>query len=359
MNILDKYIIKKFLAAFFFSVVILVTVICVIDFTEKNDDFIQHNLPMSKIIFGYYVFLFPYFANLLSPITIFIAVVFVTAQLAARTEIVAILASGVSFKRLMLPYAIGGAVVGLLIFGLIGWVLPLGNRSRVQFEKAYIKLPYRFQGRNVHIKIGPRSYAYMESYDNVNNIGFHFALETVDSTILKRRLTADAINWDSTKHVWHLSPQLVRTFRGPQDETLKSIPARDTTLNLLPADFASTYKLAETMTLPELNRYINTKIERGADDTQIYLSEKYERYAYPFSIIILTLIGVTLSARKSRAGVGGQIALGFVLAFIFIIFVMLSRNFAQVGSLSPIVAAWIPSTVFSIIGLVLYRFVPK
>ncbi len=359
MNILDKYIIKKFLAAFFFSVMILVTVICVIDFTEKNDDFIQHNLSMSKIIFGYYLYLFPYFANLLSPITIFIAVVFVTAQLAARTEIVAILASGVSFKRLMLPYAMGGAVVAVLIFGLIGWVLPLGNRARVQFEKAYIKLPYRFQGRNVHIKIGPRSYVYMESYDNVNNIGFHFALETVDSTMLKRRLTADAINWDSTKHVWHLSPQLVRTFRGPQDETLKTVPARDTTLNLLPADFASTYKLAETMTLPELNRYIRTKIERGADDTQIYLSEKYERYSYPFAIVILTLIGVTLSARKSRAGVGGQIALGFVLAFVFIIFVMLSRNLAQVGSLSPLIAAWIPSAVFSLIGLGLYRFVPK
>jgi lipopolysaccharide export system permease protein len=333
MNILDKYIIKKFLAAFFFSV--------------------------SKIIFGYYVYLFPYFANLLSPITIFIAVVFVTAQLAARTEIVAILASGVSFRRLMLPYAIGGSVVGLLIFGLIGWVLPIGNKARVAFERAYIKLPYRFQGRNVHIKIGPRSYVYMESYDNINNTGFHFALETVDGTILRRRLTADAINWDSTKHMWHLSPQLIRTFTGPQDEKLQTVPARDTVLNLRPEDFASNYKLAETLTIPQLNAYIKTKIERGADDTQLYLSEKYERYSYPFAIVVLTLIGVILSARKSRAGVGGQIALGFVLAFVFIIFVMLSRNLAQVGSLQPLLAAWVPSIVFSVIGLALYRFVPK
>lgn len=359
MNILDKYIIKKFLAAFFFSVVILVSVICVIDFTEKNDDFIQHNLSMSKIIFGYYVYLFPYFANLLSPITIFIAVVFVTAQLAARTEIVAILASGVSFRRLMLPYAMGGTVVGLLIFGLIGWVLPVGNKNRVAFERAYIKLPYRFQGRNVHIKIGPRSYVYMESYTNDSDTGYKFALETIDSTVLRRRMTADAISWDSTKHMWHLSPQLIRTFRGPQDETLQTLPARDTTLNLFPKDFASQYKLAETLTLPELNAYIRTKIERGADDTQLYLSEKYERYSYPFAIVILTLIGVILSARKSRAGVGGQIALGFVLAFVFIIFVMLSRNLAQVGSLPPLIAAWIPSMVFTAIGVALYRFVPK
>ncbi|WP_310397611.1 LptF/LptG family permease [Hymenobacter sp.] len=359
MNILDKYIIKKFLSAFFFTVVILVSVICVIDFTEKNEDFVEHELSMSKIIFGYYLYLFPYFANLLSPITIFIAVVFVTAQLAARTEIVAILASGVSFRRLMLPYAIGGCVVGVLIFGLNGWVLPVGNKSRVAFERAYTKRPYRFQGRNVHIKIGPRHYVYMESYDNTSNVGFHFALETVDSTLLRRRLTADAINWDSTKRVWHMSPQLVRTFQGPQDERLQTLPARDTTLNLFPKDFASTYKLAETLTVPELNAFIRTKIERGADDTQIYLSEKYERYAYPFAIVILTLIGVILSARKSRAGVGGQIALGFVLAFVFIIFTMLSRNLAQVGSLPPIIAAWVPSGVFTLIGLALYRFVPK
>ena len=359
MKILDKYIILKFLTAFFFTVVILVSVICVIDFTEKNDDFIQHNLSMSKIIFGYYIYLFPYFANLLSPITIFIAVVFVTAQLAARTEIVAILASGVSFRRLMLPYAMGGSIVGLLIFGLIGWVLPNGNKTRVAFERTYVKNPYRFQGRNVHIKIGPRSYAYMESYDNTTNVGFRFALETIDGTKLRRRLTADAISWDSTKQAWHLTPQQVRTFVGPQDERLLSLPARDTTLNLYPKDFASNFKLAETLTLPELNALIKQKRERGADDTQTYLSEKYERYSYPFAIVVLTLIGVILSARKSRAGVGGQIALGFVLAFIFIIFVMLSRNLAQVGSMPPLLAAWVPTLVFSGIGLALYRFVPK
>jgi lipopolysaccharide export system permease protein len=359
MKLLDRYIIQKFLTAFFFTVLILVTVICVIDFTEKNDDFIKHNLSMSKIIFGYYIYLYPYFANLLAPITIFIAAVFVTAQLAARTEIVAIMASGVSFRRLLLPYAVGGGVVGLLIFGLIGWVLPMGNKTRVDFERTYVKNPYRFTGRNVHIKEGPRTYVYMESYENTNNIGYRFAFETIDGTVLKRRMTCDAITWDSTKHVWHMTPQLIRTFRGPQDETLLTLPARDTTLNLFPKDFASTFKLAETMTLPELNTFIRQKIQRGADDTQLYLSEKYERYSYPFAIVVLTLIGVILSARKSRAGVGGQIALGFVLAFVFIIFVMLSRNLAQVGSLPPLVAAWVPTVVFAGIGLALYRFVPK
>ena len=359
MNIFDKYIIKKFLTEFVFTVLIIVSVICVIDFTEKNDDFIQHNLTMKQIVFEYYVFLFPYFSNLLAPITIFIAVVFVTAQLAARTEIVAIMASGVSFRRLLTPYLAAAALVGLFIFALTGWVLPLANKERVRFERAYVKLPYRFKGRDVHIRIGPRSYVYMESYDNTHNVGYRFALETIDSTILHRRMTADAITWDSTKQAWHLTQQLVRTFRGPQDESLLTIPARDTTLRLTPKDFASHYREEETLTLPQLNVFIREMQERGADDTATYLSAKYERYSYPFATLILTLIGVSLSARKSRAGVGGQIALGFVLAFVFIIFVMLSRNLAQVGSLPPLVAAWVPNTIFAVIGLALYRFVPK
>ena len=358
MRLLDKYILQKFLTAFIFTVLLLVTVICVIDFTEKNDDFIQHNLGARQIIFEYYINLFPYFANLLSPITVFIAVVYVTAQLAARTEIVAMLASGMSFNRLLLPYVLGGLIIGIGTFGLIGWVIPIANKTRVNFERLYIKSPYHYTGRNVHFKLGPRSYAYMESYDNANNIGYRFALETIDGIQLRRRLTADAISWDSTKHAWHLTPQLVRTFRG-QQETLQALPARDTTLNLYPKDFGSKYRLAETLTLPELNKFIDQKIERGAEDTQQYLSDKYERYSYPFAILILTVIGVILSARKSRAGVGGQIALGFVLAFVFIIFVILSRNLANVGTLSPALAAWVPSLVFTVIGLGLYRFVPK
>ncbi|HEX8350446.1 MAG TPA: LptF/LptG family permease [Hymenobacter sp.] len=358
MKLLDKYILQKFLTSFIFTVLVLVMVICVIDFTEKNDDFLKHNLSAKKVLLEYYVNLFPYFANLLSPITVFIAVVFVTARLAARTEIVAILASGVSFKRLLLPYVMGGIIIGIVTFGLTGWIIPYANKTRVAFEKLYVKNPYVYKGRNIHIKIGPRSYAYMESYDNTNNVGYRFALETIEGTQLKRRLTADAISWDSTRRAWKLSPQLVRTFHG-QQESLLTLPARDTTLNLYPKDFASTYRLSETLTLPELNAYIRQKVERGADDTQVYLSEKYERYAYPYAILILTIIGVILSARKSRSGVGGQIALGFVLAFVFIIFVILSRNLAQVGDMHPMLAAWVPSIIFTGIGLILYRFVPQ
>ena len=360
MKIIDKYIISKFLTAFFFTVLMLVSVICVIDYTEKNDDFIHHSLSAWYVLRHYYIFLFPYFANLLAPITIFIAVVFVTARLAARTELVAMMASGMSFERLLLPYAMGASVIAALTFGLVGWVIPNGTREIVRFESVVVEEPWHYDGRNVHMKIGPRTYAYLESYDNIHNTGFRFALETFDNTKLLRRLTADAITWDSTKQAWHLTPQTIRTIQQPSGhEILQLIPARDTAFNLYPKDFGSTYRLAETLTTPELNKLIREKISRGAADTATYLSTKYERYAYPFDTIILTLIGVVLSARKSRNGVGGQIALGFVLAFVFIIFVMLSRNLATVGSLPPLVAAWVPAMVFSAVGLLLYRVVPK
>lgn len=359
LRLLDKYVLGKLLTTFFFTVVVLVMVICVIDFTEKNDDFIKHNLGAWMIIRDYYLNLFPYYANLLSPITVFIATVLVTARLAARTEIVAILASGVSFRRFLQPYVVGGLLIGGAIFGLIGWVIPLANKPRVDFERKYVKNRYVFKDRNVHIKIGPKDYAYLESYDNAANVGYRFAIETIEGTALRRRMSAEAIRWDSTRQAWHLTPQMVRIIGPDGKEKLQMRPPRDTTLNLYPKDFASTFKLAETMTTPELNRFIREKINRGADDTEIYLVEKYERYAYPFAIVILTVIGVIMSARKSRNGVGGQIALGFVLAFIYIGFVILSRNLALVGGIPPMLSAWVPNMVFTTIGLVLYRFIPR
>ncbi len=358
MKLLDKYILQKYLTTFVFVVLILVLVICVIDFTEKNDDFLETNPSFRSIIFDYYLNLIPFYANMLSPITVFIATVFVTAKLAGRTEIVAILSSGVSFKRMLWPYIMGAIVIGAFIFGMIGWVIPLANKTRVAFEVKYIKKPYTFEGRNIHFKLNPESYAYIESYNNTANIGYKFTLETIKNGTLLEKLTSDAITWDDTKKKWHLDSYVLRQFVGDKEIT-KQFGPLDTTLNLLPKDFASTYRLAETLTLVQLSKLIKQKQMRGSDDVEIYLIEKYERFSYPFAIIILTTIGVILSSRKRRGGIGLQVALGFILAFIFIIFVIMSRSFAQVGDVPPMVAAWIPSMVFTVIGILLYKTVPR
>ncbi len=358
MKLLDKYILQKYLSTFVFVVLILVVIICVIDFTEKNDDFLETNPPFKSIIIDYYLNLIPFYSNMLSPITVFIATVFVTAKLAGRTEIVAILSSGVSFRRMLWPYVMGAIVIGAFTFAMIGWVIPNSNKTRVAFEVKYIKKPYTFEGRNIHFKLNPESYAYIESYNNTANIGYKFTLETIKDTELIAKLTSDAITWDEKKNKWHLDNYVLRKFIGDKEITKQYGPL-DTTLNLLPKDFASTYRLAETLTLPELNKFIKQKKMRGADDTEIYLIEKYERFSYPFAIIILTVIGVILSSRKRRGGIGLQVALGFTLAFIFIIFVILSRSLAQVGDVSPFLASWIPSIIFTGIGILLYKTVPR
>ncbi|PSR56783.1 permease [Adhaeribacter arboris] len=358
MKLLDTYILKKYLSTFVFVVLILVVIICVIDFTEKNDDFLETNPPFKSIIFDYYLNLIPFYSNMLSPITVFIATVFVTAKLAGRTEIVAILSSGVSFRRMLWPYILGAIVIGVFTFAMIGWVIPNSNKTRVAFEVKYIKKPYTFEGRNIHFKLNPESYAYIESYNNTANIGYKFTLETIKGNELLAKLTSDAITWDEKKSKWHLDNYVLRKFVGDKEITKQYGPL-DTTLNLLPKDFASTYRLAETLTLPELNKFIKQKKMRGADDTEIYLIEKYERFSYPFAIIILTVIGVILSSKKRRGGIGLQVALGFTLAFIFIIFVIMSRSLAQVGDVSPMLASWIPSIIFTFIGIILYKTVPR
>jgi lipopolysaccharide export system permease protein len=358
MKILDRYILTKLLTTYVFVVLILVSVICVIDFTEKNDDFIRHKLTAYTILTDYYINLFPYWSSLLSPITVFIATVFVTAKLASHTEVIAILSSGVSFRRLMLPYLIGSAIIGMVNFGLIAYVIPNANKVRIAFERKFVVSPFYYDGRNVHIKVAPNVYVYMESYTNMTNSGYRFTMEEIEGTTLKQKLEADRITWDSTKHKWRIDNYKLRTFKG-NEEKITHGPPTDTLLNLLPKDFDSNYMLYETFTLPELDRFIEELKSRGSDGVATYEIEKYVRFTNPFAIIILCLIGVIMSARKSRGGVGLQIAAGFVLAFIYIIFFIMTKTIADNGGLQPIIGVWIPNFLFAMVGILLYKTVPR
>jgi lipopolysaccharide export system permease protein len=358
MKLLDKYILKKFLVSFFFVVILLVTVIVVIDITERLDDFMSSGSSFKSVIVDYYLNFVPYIANMLSPITVFIATVFVTARLAAHTEIIAILSSGVSFKRLLFPYFIGSLMIGIGTFFLIGWVIPKANKARVDFEKRYFEGEYFFEGRNVHLKIAPETYVYLESYNSSINIGYQFTLETIRNNQMVYKLKTDKIVWDTTLKAWHLDNYSERTIiKGV--ESYKEGYNKNLKINLTAKDFGNNYMLQSTYTLPKLIKYVHELREKGAENINVYLVEMYERFTYPFSIIILTMIGVVVSARKSREGTGFQIAFGFILAAIYILMVIVSRNFANVGDISPLIASWIPNVVFSLIGFQMYRNVPK
>lgn len=358
MKILDLYILKKFLKTYVFAVLIIVVIVIVIDYTEKTDDFIRKNVPLNEILFDYYLNFIPYWANYISPLMVFIATVFFTANMASRTEIIASLSTGISFTRLMRPYIIGASIIAIWTFIMIGWIVPNANKVRVPFEHKYINSNYFFDKRNYHVKIGPDLYAYLESYDNNFKIGYRFTLEKIEGVDIKRKITADRILWDTTMKKWSLMNYQMRIDEEGK-RMVESGVKLDTTINLSPKDFENKHLIQETFTLPELDEHIKLVESRGSEGIEIFLIEKYLRYTNPISAIILTIIGFLVSARKSRGGVGYRIALGFTLAFVYIMFFIMSKGIAEGGGMPPLLAVWLPNIIFSLIGTGLYYSLPR
>jgi len=358
LKILDRYLIVNFLITYVFVAFVIVLIICMIDYTEKVDDFLDKKAPIRAILIDYYLNLIPYWINYISPLMVFIATVFFTSRIAARTEVIAILSSGISFGRFLLPYMVGASILGAVTFLQVGWILPKANKIRNDFEKKYVKQEFYFSGRNVHITIAPDVYAYLESYNTGTKTGNKFTMETVKGNELIQKFSAEKIVWQPAKSKWNLQNYQIRTLDS-LGEKVKTGTEIDTTINLSPKDFESDYNLFETFTLPELNNYIDLLRSRGADGLEVYLIEKYIRFTQPFAILILTAIGVIVSARKSRKGVGWQIALGFMLAFVYILFFLLSKGVAEAGTINTLFAVWLPNIVFSSIGLVLYKTLPR
>lgn len=359
MKILDRYILKRFLISYVFAVFIIVLVIMVIDFVEKNDDFIQSQAPMRAVFLEYYLNLAPYWANYISPLMIFISTVFFTAQMASHTEIVAILSTGTSFRRLMFPYIVGSAMVGLFSFAMVGWVLPKANKIRVNFENNYIKEKFYFAARDFHVAVAPETYAYISSYNNATKTGYDFTLERFDGNQLIEKLSASRIVWVDTLEKWTIHDYKIRKIGISKDELYRSLTAKDTLINLNPGDFESLHAIHETFTLPELKARIDLLKTRGSEGIESYEIEFYQRFATPFAVIILSIMGLIVSARKTRGGVGLQIAIGFVLAFIYILFYILSKGIAETGDMNPVFAVWLPNIVFTIIAFLMYYTVPR
>lgn len=357
MKILDRYILKKFLASYAFVIFIIEIVVVLIHFTDNNENYIKNELTAAQIL-GYYIDYAPYVANMISPITVFITVVFMTSRLAQHSEIIAMLSSGVSFRRLMRPYMMGALIIAGLTFYLGGWVIPNGNKERVAFELAYIKGTYHFTERNIHIKIAPTTLLYLKNYSVTNDVGYNPTLETIEDGVLKVKLEATRMEWQEETEKWRLRNWKKREING-MNEIYEKGNLLDTTLRIHPKDFASDYSRFETLTMNELYSYIDELKLRGADNIEVYEIEKYMRYTSPFAALILTFIGLGVSARKARGGAGFQIALGFLLAFIYIIFFIFSRTSAEAGSIEPIIAIWIPNIIFTIIGVVIYQTVPR
>ena len=374
MKLLDKYILKRFLTTFFFVVLILLAVVTVIDLTEKMDKYARFGLTKLQIL-SYYLDFIPWIGSLLAPITIFIATVYVCSRMAAHTEIIAILSSGVSFHRILFPYFLGATLVGGLNFYLNGWVIPNSNKSRLEFEVQYLKSKFYYDQRNIHIQVAPDVYLYMQSYNNSNRTGYRFTLEKFDNNRMIEKFTADRVEWDSVKMKWTARAWEIKRIeevfaRVANDsaggiarpivlDSIRRGDSLDTALVIRPKEFESDYRKYESLTMEELNTYIKTLRARGSTGIESYEVEKYTRYTSPFTIYILVFMGVIVASRKSRGGTGPQIAMGFMLSFIFILFFTLFRTFAENGSLPPAISVWVPNIIFGCISLTMYKYVPR
>lgn len=355
---IDIYIIKKFLGTYFLSILLIICIAVVFDFTEKLDNFIKYEASAYDVITKYYMNFVPYFASLFSPLFVFISVIFFTSKMAYNSEIIAMISGGVSFRRLMRPYFISAGFIAILAFTLGNSIIPNANKIRYEFEDEFISSRKKDMDRDIHMEISPGTYIYVERFSSRNYTGRSFSIEEFDGAIMTKRITANSIRYIKKTDSWKMYNCLTRTFDGDKESIVKA-SSIDTTLNLQPDDLVKKKRFYETMTNSELSEYIARQQTRGVDNYTEFVVERYRRISTPFSALILTLIGVSLSARKVRGGSSLHIGIGFTLSFTYILFETVMTSFATNGNADPLLAAWLPNCIYTIIGIYLYIKAPK
>lgn len=355
---LDRYILKQFLGTFFFTIALIICITMVFDLSEKIDNFIEHDLSMWTVLSEYYIYFIPYFANLFSPLFVFVAVILFTSRMAYRSEIVAILSAGVSFYRLMVPYMLGSTILAITSLGLNHFIIPKANEGRIEFENTYINRPWKFYGRNQHYQVEPGTFIYFDSYSAERMTGYKFALEKFKDGKLTYKLISDHIVYDTSIKKWSVKKFYERTFDG-LNETIVEKEQMDTVFPFLPKDFSQRLKIIEAMDYWQLNDFIETEEMRGSDYVDFFKVEREKRTAMPFAAFILTIIGVSLASRKVRGGIGMHIGLGLLLSFSYILFMQVSQTFAIEGNMDVRLAVWIPNILYLVLGAIMLYRAPK
>lgn len=359
ITLLDRYIIKKFLGTYFFAIALIISIAVVFDFNEKLDKFIEHDAPWSAIIFDYYMNFIPYFANLFSPLFVFIAVIFFTSKLAENSEIIAMFSTGMSFKRMMRPYMISAAIIAIGTFLLSAYVIPKGSVTRLNFEDRYVKPKKKSSVQNVQLEVDSGVIAYIDNYQNYNKTGYRFSLEKFVGKKLVSRLTARRVTYDTTSvNKWRIYDYMIREVGGMK-ETITKGAVIDSVIDMDPSDFLIMKNQQQMLTSPELSEYIDKQKRRGFANIKEFEIEYHQRIAMSFASFILTVIGMSLSSRKTKGGMGLHLGVGLGLSFSYILFQTISATFAVNGSASPMVAVWIPNILYSFIAFYLYTKAPK
>ncbi|MBP5505893.1 MAG: LptF/LptG family permease [Bacteroidales bacterium] len=357
---LDWYIIKKFISTYLVALLIVVAIVIIFDISEKIDYFVERNAPLKEIVFDYYMNFIPYILNMFSPLFVFITVIFFTSKLAANSEIIAMLSSGVSFRRLLVPYMASAAFAAVLSLLLNMYVIPPANYHRLEFEQKYIKAHrYANTNHNIHYQIAPGQFVYVESFSSWNNSVNRFTLETVENNKLVSKMTAASAIWNEEKGGWTCKNYFIRDYDELGNETIRSGPMKDTVIALTLEDFYRRKNVVESLKIQDLNKLIEMQEMRGDKMVMYALIEKHTRIATPFSAFILTLMGVALSSRKRRGGLGLNIGIGVGLSFSYILFMRFSQMFVTTDTLEPWLAIWLPNMIYAVIALFVYRMAPK
>lgn len=351
-KILDRYIIRKFLGTYIFAIALLLAIVIMFDINEKFDAFLK--APLKATIVDYFVNFLPYFANQFSPLFVFIAVIFFTSKLAGNNEIIAMLSSGVSFRRLMRPYLFSAFVIAAATWVLGAYIIPPANVKRIDYTNTYVKNKRVDYGSNIMLMVANNEIAYMSRYDNISKIGTRFYLDKFDDDKnLVSRLTAQNIKWD-TLYSWQVQNYIIRDFDNGREHIRKGYQL-DTVIPFEPRDFLIGKYDHEKMTTPELYEYIQRQRNRGVANIQSFEVEYHRRYAMCAAAFILTVIGMSLSSRKVKGGIGLNIGIGLALSFSYILFMAITQSFAYSGLTSPLIAMWIPNIIYAIIAIILYR----
>lgn len=355
-KIIDRYIIRKFIGTYFFILVLLILIVIVFDFTEKIGKLLDNNAPTHAIIFDYYLNFIPYFVNMYSPLFVFVTVIFFTSRMAYNTEIIAILSNGISFKRMMYPFMLSAFFIALLSLVLNLFIIPPANKHRQEFENTYVRAKYYNSNENIHLQLEPGIFVYMSYYNTHVKRASDFSLERFEGTELKSKLTSTGAVYDTISGKWRVENYLIRDIQE-NGETIRFGTEMDTTILLTDADLSTRDNVVETMNYFELNDHIEREKLRGSKRVEAAYIEKYNRVAMPFSTFILTIIGVSLSSRKVRGGIGLHIGIGIALSFIYIFLMKFSQVFS--GILGPMLAVWMPNILFMFVAAFLYRKAPK
>lgn len=357
LKTLDIFILKKFLGTYFMATILILAVISMFDITEKLDAFLT--APLKETLFDYFASFLPYFANMLSPLFVFISVIFFTTKLAGNSEIIAILSSGVSFSRLLRPYMIGAALIAALTFVLSNYIIPPSNVKRIAYTNKYVRNKSVETGIDIQLMARPGEVVYIGRFENVNKTGYRFSYDKFKGKELVSRMTASSIVYDTTRNYhWTVRDYMIRDFDGMK-ENIRRGASIDTIIPIEPKDFLIAANDWETLTTPQLSEYVEKQKMRGVANIKSFEIEREKRYASTAAAFILTLIGMSLSSKKSKGGMGLNIGIGLALSFSYILFSTVTSSFAVNGLTTPFIAMEIPNVIYLAIGLYLYRRTSK